>query len=463
MKHSTFLKFGLYIGILFTLSCCVNEEDSFWSETESADIRSFFNVEPLQSRSGDFTADLAMLVINTLKEQDNLLMPIQKYKERYGIPMWQYSVGISTVDGYQLFVPIYKTENPDEIQSVWFFGIFDGMLYQFTRIRPQSNDILEEYWRFDYFTIHALGKRPKSRLSFESVAKSRAESLSDCQLAYVELEYTDYDGNTYYTKEPKGMICWDESKEAYVEIDIVDVPDNEDEFGTEIPIGHGGGTGNNNGELSGNVAPKAKAMFRNSNMTDTNWAVIENMLEKIIEDCMGENLYNGLLEKLNGSTLSIQFVNSEGSSFYFDGSTSSIKLSNKNVESNHLIHEMFHAYQAYQETADSYQNATINLEIEAHYAQYLYLKKLPEYSGSKWEKTYHYDSRHKAISMLEWYIDSRSGLDAGVTESAFNNYYNHVVDEFKASKDYKNCLYDSSRQRHINFSVLKNLTINCQL
>ena len=43
------------------------------------------------------------------------------------------------------------------------------------------------------------------------------------------------------------------------------------------------------------------------------------------------------------------------------------------MESNLLFHEMWHAYQAYQETPSSYVNSLLNLDIEAHYAQYIYI------------------------------------------------------------------------------------------
>ena len=95
-------------------------------------------------------------------------------------------------------------------------------------------------------------------------------------------------------------------------------------FDSGVPVGGDTGIGTSSGV---SVAPKAKVIFRNSRMTDENWEVIENMLEKIIETCMGRNLYNALKEKLNGNTLTIQFVNDKGSSFSFDGSTSGIKLS----------------------------------------------------------------------------------------------------------------------------------------
>lgn len=38
-------------------------------------------------------------------------------------------------------------------------------------------------------------------------------------------------------------------------------------------------------------------------MTEANWKVIERMLDKIMEDCMGQALYNGLKSALNGKLL----------------------------------------------------------------------------------------------------------------------------------------------------------------
>lgn len=46
------------------------------------------------------------------------------------------------------------------------------------------------------------------------------------------------------------------------------------------------------------IAPKAKTIFRNSSMIDENWKVIEKMLDKIMQNCMGKGLYNGLVDVL---------------------------------------------------------------------------------------------------------------------------------------------------------------------
>lgn len=50
-----------------------------------------------------------------------------------------------------------------------------------------------------------------------------------------------------------------------------------------------------------------------------------------------------------------------------------------NVERNHLFHEMWHGYQAYQETAESFKKLQLNQEMEAFYAHYLYVSSAPEY------------------------------------------------------------------------------------
>ena len=198
-------------------------------------------------------------------------------------------------------------------------------------------------------------------------------------------------------------------------------------------------------------------------MTDTNWAIIEQMIEKIMDDCMGENLYYGLKEKLNGKTLAIEFTNSEGSSFYFDGETSKIKLSIVNMESNHLLHEMFHAFQAYQETWSSYVNAGLNLEIEAHYAQYLYLKKLQEFPGSKWSSDYASNPRLISTMLLEQCLTPKGELALDYSEEELDGYLNFACNAFKEDLAYMQFKYDTSRKGLENFQNLKNLTKDCGL
>lgn len=257
---------------------------------------------------------------------------------------------------------------------------------------------------------------------------------------------------------------WNDDPDQTFPIDEVEIPGNCEWVTVAIPYmectydedsgGSGGGYG------GGTIAPKAKSIFRNSNMTDQNWQVIERMLDKIIENCMGEGLYALLRSKLNGNTLTIEFVEGYASSFSFGNGTSGIKLGLDLLESNILLHEMMHALQGYYETETSYRNAILNLEIEAHYAQYLYLKDLPEYkrAGNKWEDIY--SPRLNSISYMKEYIDDK-GVAIGDLELLDVYLEVNIIDAFQRDPAYRDLPYDFSRKRSSNFSVLNNITQNC--
>ena len=318
-------------------------------------------------------------------------------------------------------------------------------LYHFTRTRKPEYTLIEEYWKFDYFTIFALGKKPASGLSFAHV-ESRTEY--ECEKASVTV------GEGEYLQ------------------DITD-PDggggSGGGFDSGIPIDDGignggGGIGGDSSSSSGSgSAPKAQKMFRNSNMTEQNWKVIEKMLDKITENCMGENLYNALLEKLNGNKLIIQF--SDKSSSFDHKHGNGININIDYIQSNHLFHEMWHAYQAYQETVESFENASLNLEIEAHYAQFLYLEKLPEYPNSKWQIRYYSVKddykRHKSIADLRWYVNSKGEFNEGFSNVDLNFHMTDIIKYFHETKGYEGCLFDENRKGLSMFNNLNVLTKGC--
>ncbi len=214
-------------------------------------------------------------------------------------------------------------------------------------------------------------------------------------------------------------------------------------------------------EESPNSKITAQDLFRNSNMTDANWQVIDRMLDKITENCMGEALIDGLYEALDGATLSIQFTNN-GGGFHFDGETAGISLGMSSVESNMLFHEMWHAYQAYQETESTFTDSMLNQEIEAHYAQYLYVSSLPEYADSKWEKKYIDDKRLRGTTRIEDFINNKGSLKSNTHIDLFDTYINEtLVPIFHKTKGYENYSYDNNRSVITNFSNLKELTKEC--
>ena len=302
----------------------------------------------------------------------------------------------------------------------------------------------------------------------EEDAELFSRSGTDCYIEQVTTYYVDcqdYAGYNYTFYEDELYIYpWSYSScgTPYPVIEYYQVcdDDTEDDSGSSGGGITGGGGSSSSG---GGSAPLAKAMFRNSNMTNENWEVIENMLKKITKDCMGQNLYNALLEKLDGKQLVIQFWNKEYSSFDHDDGEG-IKISTQYVYSNHLFHEMWHAYQAYYETVNSYENALINLEIESHYAQYLYVKSLPEYAGSRWEEKYS-RKRHKLIKKIQNYVDEYGELivlENIDNESLMDAHMITLMTAFKNDSAYSSCKYDSTRIGLSNFTNLQTITKNCK-
>lgn len=222
--------------------------------------------------------------------------------------------------------------------------------------------------------------------------------------------------------------------------------------------GSGGYTGV--GGSSGGAA-KARSIFRNSNMIERNWETIEKMLDKITNDCMGEQLYNGLKGLLGGKTLTIQFVDpKEGSSFNFNGKTAGIKLTT-DMESNQLFHEMMHAFQAYQETESSYKASLINKEIEARYAQYQYVRKLKEYPKSKWEAEYTKTDVGMAIMYLEQSVDNKGYLRTGETDETLFIRLHTAKNTLQHKKSYSNFSFDENKPGSETFKNLRTLSKGC--
>ena len=188
------------------------------------------------------------------------------------------------------------------------------------------------------------------------------------------------------------------------------------------------------------------------------------MLDKILDNCMGNNLYNELKRNLNGSTLSIQFNEGTGGSFFFGNGTAGISLGMQ-MESNQLFHEMMHAYRAYQETTATYTSSTLNGEIEAWYAQYVYVSSLPEYKGSKWEDRDERDSRRRAIKGLSDYIDDKGNLrDENFSFLLETTILSEVIPTFRGNhySESRGYNFDLDRDGLEIFTNLRTLTENCE-
>ncbi|WP_294619423.1 hypothetical protein [uncultured Bacteroides sp.] len=209
------------------------------------------------------------------------------------------------------------------------------------------------------------------------------------------------------------------------------------------------------------VSLKAKNIFQNSELSEQDWKLLEVRLDSIIEKCMGAGLYNSLLDSLNGATIIFQFSDNKDAAYRPE--TNILKW-NKEMDSNELFHELFHAYQLRtEESAASFKKAMLNLEIETHYAHYLYLRGMEEYETSEWRKGVKGGDKRILASMnLKVYLDEKGQLLEDVLMDPLEIYWEQtVLPIFSEFNEYDTYSYDKNRDILSNFTNLSNITKDC--
>ncbi|WP_294588554.1 hypothetical protein [uncultured Bacteroides sp.] len=267
-KHySTFCIFTTFL-----FCCCFHacvQEDRF---TKNDILGKFFN-------TSDVDADVCWIMEHLRLKNDSSEF-VHAFVERYGYPLWENTYKFCEGESLVYVVPVRSTVPDSEINSIWFFSM--GRYYTSYRIYTRDmaenittrvgGDGVEDTWMFDYFTIHALHKKPASGIFFVSDAATRGiGEIVKCVHAYAGYEGHEAD---------KGWHCW-------VADYIITGNDPEENFGggggfhsgyenledmssMRLDDGGGGGTPSQNPkdgdrspcsaarELSGNAALKTK-------------------------------------------------------------------------------------------------------------------------------------------------------------------------------------------------------------
>lgn len=329
--------------------------------------------------------------------------------------------------------------------------------------------------------IYKQGKAVKSIAPYDSTKVKKEKEIQQgkariyTRATVEQCEVHDYLIEQYYCTDTyvgdELMNTYCELADSWIETvmvcDYIEVPDEtpnevcpncgQNPCGCENPEGGNGEGGSGTNE----IVDKAKKLFKNDNMTTADWNKLGDLLSYIMDDCMGEALYNGLLKFLNGNTISFQFTSEIGAAY--NPGSNSLKL-NGDMNSNELFHEMLHAYQ-YQndKSVTSFFNAAINHEIETHYAQYLYLEGTLEYDTSTWRMGVKGGSdRIQTITNLSHFIDEKGNLLPGVDLSQLDVYLEfNVIPAFKSDDAYQKYSYDTNYDSLSNFSNLREITKNC--
>ncbi|WP_292268923.1 hypothetical protein [Butyricimonas sp.] len=213
--------------------------------------------------------------------------------------------------------------------------------------------------------------------------------------------------------------------------------------GSSVCPGHtGGGTGG--GTTPSTVKPQGnlskKAFSDDSKLTPEQWKNVEDMLNKINNDCMGGKL----IGNLDGS-IKLTYDSGLNNPKYNHG-TNTLKMNNFNSESSatlaSFLHELIHSQQT-----DNF-SSRLNLEIEAHLATYRYALRHNLNLASSTILT--------AMGELDLYLDGHYN-----TASGFSDTYEFAIDLMRQEPTYNAKDYPENSSAR-NFSTVQKLSVDCK-
>ena len=215
-----------------------------------------------------------------------------------------------------------------------------------------------------------------------------------------------------------------------------------------------------------NTAPNSKKIFKNSELSDSQWTILEAKIKEIMKQCMGMSLINTLAEKLGNKRITIEFNESIPGRFAFDGNSTTLFF-NPDKDAFYLFHEMFHMYQAYGEiNINTYKAANLNLEFEAYFAVLRYMEGDVELFNSMAYEKFIGHPMGASVNKLSDYLDDHGYLKPGESEAKYKNHISSkMVYTFRNYSDgvyneerYK---FDASRIGDMNFKNFRAVTKDC--
>lgn len=441
-------KMVLLLGMLICFSCCA--EYAVETEKKTSDYVTTRSITFPSLLTDFFSHSCNGLdsVINTLKNIDREKNFIGSFLKKYGIPLWNYTLILDGDDEVSFYVPLYQGKSLLSIDALWFFHISDGIMtyapFRRTDERIKNN---EQRFIFDLLSWHVFGESNASGLVFkEKESSSRAWIVTErCWDVYtgtgeqLEYKYTNCVQNAYWVAETNH---WDTTSPE------------DDSSGGSLPIGGGGSSGG----VSGGSSISAGDIFSNENFTEDSWNMADCLLEDVLDDCMGEALFNGIKEKLNGDKITLRFIENGSSSYNWENRT--LSMSVDQLESHVLLHEMFHLYQTLSESEQSFTNSLMNREIETHFAQYLFRKRQSPLWNVETDYVYFRDERLQATRSIEDYIDDYGTVRGNINWDDVEFYFKYFVADAFRKKGYDECSFANESVEQ-TFSLIKELTKNC--
>lgn len=392
-------------------------------------------------------------IVSMMEQKNDSSEYVSTYSKEYGVPLWDESVWLP-YDGCSLtVVPIIEKEN-QEFQTIWVFRQKGHVVDYFTYSKKNElGKYSAYYWMFDYFTQKIFHKESTND------SKILDENLNDTRFGFVEyckVVATGYIHENNFVEVDRREECWFEIIESTTVFE-------------DAPRGGGGGGGSGISPApdgTNTTSPLEKAMNSTFNNLDklklADRQKVDTMYKKIAADCAGQTLLFFLSKLAPDSRLNIEFTDSIDK---YSSPNNTIYIRNQG-ESNEFFHELFHAYQSSFLTNIEFNSRVLNLEIEAHLAQYKFMGRSKE-SRKKWTGNYKNNLRLRGIVRLNDFVDDYGKAIEEITETeetAIKRAESAVAESYRMFSIHEK--YGTFKGVYnftlaFNFSNLRNLTKNC--
>ena len=407
------LSFILLLG-LFMYSSCVKEHMEQAHQKEALDVMASRGISISASLSCFFNHSISLLdtVIMNLSNINENQEFIGEFLKEYGIPLWNCTYIIDDGIEQTYFVPLYNGQTSLEITSLWFFHVSEGKII-YAPFRRDDSSIAghEQCFVFDLLSYLVFGEENSSGLVFgekSSLSRSYLITLYECTPVCVSSE----SGGEYWYEDCVYRKYWVDETWNWITVNP----------GTGGGGVIDGGGSNEGGNSSGNdyTSTFATQIFQNNNFSENSWEIVDKLLDEIQEICIGATLFNQIKEKLDGEKIGFQFVVSDGSGYVHSNRTLNIDVDQ--INSNALLHEMMHLYQTLTETEFSYESSLMNRELEARYAQYVYLQNKSYLARAPYEC-----SEWNIMASINDYIDNKGHLREGSDNDSFAAFLEYQI------------------------------------
>lgn len=386
-------------------------------------------------------------IVPALQRVDSITPFAEDFQKEHGMPLWNFAYMDEGEEESCYFVPVWNGTDGKEIGTVWVFTLLkDHITYIPFRLEDDP-DNSELKFLIDFLTFRVFGAENDLNVVLKQHTQTRAFiTVSTCWDVYtgtvstgLQYSYTNCIDHTYWVDEAYSF-HWNGGGGGGAGI---------------LPESGGGGSSGSGMKDDGASSSQAKEIFENEDFADNNWQVVNDLLSQLTADCMGQELYNGIVQFLDGEKIPIRIVDNMNSNYSWKSGIFTLNVGQ--LSSDVLLHELFHFYQTMQELDFSFEGALLNREIEAHYAQYLFLKKTNMMSD------FFKGTRGRAMEkMNEQYLDDWGNLRNEKLYEFAEDFINYnVANVFKETKPYNTYTFNEDEGLSM-FQNIQLLTKNCE-